>query len=278
MLETRSSVQCLHRWTKILKPGLIKGPWTFEEDKKLSDWVKTHGPNKWSLCANNIEGRSGKQCRERWYNSLCPEVKKGNWTSVEDFMIFKSYKEYGSKWARIASFLKGRTENSIKNRFYSTLRRIAYENQKKDITQNISREKVVSQKDLIQFLPEALQEKEYLYNLEKPNDKSTFENNKYSFNGSKKVKIKTIIHDGKTKEPAVCDVHTVSVMNEGRPIVLNTPDINVNFKNEFTMPESNQIYQFLNNLLTFKMNCLKHLYQQKEDEVLNYKNHPKYSF
>lgn len=24
----RSPIQCLHRWTKILKPGLVKGPWT----------------------------------------------------------------------------------------------------------------------------------------------------------------------------------------------------------------------------------------------------------
>lgn len=31
----RTSVQCLHRWEKILKPGLIKGPWTPEEDALL---------------------------------------------------------------------------------------------------------------------------------------------------------------------------------------------------------------------------------------------------
>lgn len=31
----RTSIQCLHRWTKILKPGLVKGSWTKEEDEKL---------------------------------------------------------------------------------------------------------------------------------------------------------------------------------------------------------------------------------------------------
>ena len=31
----RSPIQCLHRWTKILKPGLVKGPWTPQEDEKL---------------------------------------------------------------------------------------------------------------------------------------------------------------------------------------------------------------------------------------------------
>lgn len=29
MIEGRSDVQCLHRWQKVLKPGLIKGPWTW---------------------------------------------------------------------------------------------------------------------------------------------------------------------------------------------------------------------------------------------------------
>ena len=36
----RSAIQCLHRWTKILQPGLVKGPWTAQEDAKLFDWVK----------------------------------------------------------------------------------------------------------------------------------------------------------------------------------------------------------------------------------------------
>ncbi len=27
-VENRSDVQCLHRWQKVLKPGLIKGPFT----------------------------------------------------------------------------------------------------------------------------------------------------------------------------------------------------------------------------------------------------------
>jgi hypothetical protein len=29
-LTHRTDVQCLHRWQKVLKPGLVKGPWTDE--------------------------------------------------------------------------------------------------------------------------------------------------------------------------------------------------------------------------------------------------------
>lgn len=30
LLVERTDVQCLHRWQKVLRPGLIKGPWTAE--------------------------------------------------------------------------------------------------------------------------------------------------------------------------------------------------------------------------------------------------------
>ena len=30
LLVDRTDVQCLHRWQKVLRPGLVKGPWTTE--------------------------------------------------------------------------------------------------------------------------------------------------------------------------------------------------------------------------------------------------------
>jgi hypothetical protein len=126
----RTSIQCLHRWTKILKPGLVKGPWTSEEDQKLIAWVKTEGPTKWAQAAAFIRGRSGKQCRERWFNNLNPGVKKGNWSDEEDALIFELYKKHGSSWSKIAKLIPGRTENAIKNRFYSTLRKLTADKKK----------------------------------------------------------------------------------------------------------------------------------------------------
>jgi len=128
----RTSIQCLHRWTKILQPGLVKGPWTIEEDRKLLDWIRKEGPTKWTQCADFIKGRSGKQCRERWFHTLNPKIIKGNWTCEEDFKIFTLYDILGGKWAKIAVYVLGRTENSIKNRFYSTLRRKAAEKMKNE--------------------------------------------------------------------------------------------------------------------------------------------------
>ena len=73
----RSSIQCLHRWSKILKPGLVKGAWSDEEDDALRDFVKQFGASNWAEAVNYIHGRSSKQCRERWNNILNPNVKKG---------------------------------------------------------------------------------------------------------------------------------------------------------------------------------------------------------
>lgn len=46
--DTRTDVQCLHRWQKVLNPDLVKGPWTVEEDQKVIEMVKKHGAKNWS--------------------------------------------------------------------------------------------------------------------------------------------------------------------------------------------------------------------------------------
>ena len=59
-------MQCLHRWQKVINPEMVKGPWTEEEDRTLIENVRKYGAQNWSQIAQHLDGRIGKQCRERY--------------------------------------------------------------------------------------------------------------------------------------------------------------------------------------------------------------------
>ncbi|KAL8023102.1 putative Homeobox-like domain superfamily, myb-like transcription factor [Plasmopara halstedii] len=112
----RDNAQCLQRWNKVLKPGLVKGPWSVEEDAMLMEMM-LKGYDNWRQVSNSIPGRTAKQCRERWRNRLDPSINKSPFTEKEDEAIQQAYEKYGNRWTQIAELLPGRTEDAVKLRW-----------------------------------------------------------------------------------------------------------------------------------------------------------------
>ena len=128
----KNTAQLIERWTKVIDPSLIKGSWTRKEDEYIIQFVSQYGTKLWTKCAEMLPGRIGKQCRERWKNHLDPTIARTEWTQEEDQILIDLHSKYGNHWAKIASCMKGRTDNSIKNRWNSTLSRHINKNNQVD--------------------------------------------------------------------------------------------------------------------------------------------------
>jgi hypothetical protein len=123
LFPSKTAIQIAGRWEKVLNPDLIKGSWTREEDLTIQEFVRMNGPRNWVQLALLLPGRIGKQCRERWTNHLNPEVFKGGWSREEDEKLIELRQKFGNQWTKIAGYFEGRTDNALKNRWNSTLKR-----------------------------------------------------------------------------------------------------------------------------------------------------------
>ncbi|KAK8482414.1 hypothetical protein V6N13_022146 [Hibiscus sabdariffa] len=125
-----------------------KGPWKAEEDEMLINHVNKHGPRDWSsIRSKGLLQRTGKSCRLRWVNKLRPNLKNGcKFTAEEERMVIELQAEFGNKWAKIATYLPGRTDNDVKNFWSSRQKRLARILQKSGTPSSSSSSKLLKMK------------------------------------------------------------------------------------------------------------------------------------
>ena len=99
-----------------------------EEDFHLRTIIMNFGDHDWNLISSLMKDRNPRQCRERWFKYLAPNVRFEPWTLEEDNQLERLVKEFGQKWVKISRFFRNRTDINVKNRWLVLQRQKAKSN------------------------------------------------------------------------------------------------------------------------------------------------------
>jgi hypothetical protein len=71
--------------------------------------------------AKLVPGRSNKDCRRRWWNSLADGIGKGPWSAEEDIRLVEAVQKYGPNWSQVAPVVKTRNPDQCSSHWSQVL-------------------------------------------------------------------------------------------------------------------------------------------------------------
>ncbi|KAA8650686.1 uncharacterized protein ATNIH1004_003374 [Aspergillus tanneri] len=99
--------------------------WTAEEDDTLRREVESQPSGSevrdWCHIAEKLPGRTNKDCRKRWHNTMAGEFRKGLWAKQEDEQLKKAIAKHGTRWTVVASVVKTRSAEQCAKRWQHSL-------------------------------------------------------------------------------------------------------------------------------------------------------------
>ena len=119
--EYANTISVAKKCPATVKNKASRIPFTEEEDTKLRNLVKIFGDKCWRVVSLNMVDRTAKQCKDRYFNSLAPNLENGEWTSAEEDLLREKVETLGTHWSIIAKFFTNRGPNNIKNHWNRVL-------------------------------------------------------------------------------------------------------------------------------------------------------------
>ncbi|KAL6708038.1 hypothetical protein ACN47E_003472 [Coniothyrium glycines] len=99
--------------------------WTSAEDEKLREEVEAQlvdgDVRDWCRIAGQLPGRTNKDCRKRWHNSVAGGLKKGQWSKSEDELLSGGVEQHGHRWTLVASCVGSRSADQCAKRWQQSL-------------------------------------------------------------------------------------------------------------------------------------------------------------
>lgn len=78
-------------------------------------------PLLWRDLAKAVPGRSNKDCRRRWWNSLAEGTAKGLWSEEEDDLLMRAVQQHGPNWRHVAQQVGTRTPDQCSSHWTQVL-------------------------------------------------------------------------------------------------------------------------------------------------------------